>query len=350
MYKRQEWASGETPRDERERIVREFRGDGIDVLVNCGLYLEGFDVPSVQVILNARPTKSTTLYTQITGRALRPVDEIAHQLSLTDSALMRRELIEKSFKPAAIIVDLVDQAHRHQLVTLPSLYGLPPQIDAQGRMTAQVAEKFEELLRRDPKRAAKVRTAEEIETALVEIDGFAKPKEVKPTWAPLDPDHWRMILPAQRIAWDKTGRQIANYGQRYEQWVTEARRIAPHEDAEKFAERMLNVNRKSIRDDHPQIDVVRDGEEYLTLYTSDELPERVIDRNKSLPGALGNAYERVKEILSGYTQIGGQPPRPVVAPGTNGKAKHGPHMANGAAAPADGARRRRKNRSRMRRP
>jgi superfamily II DNA or RNA helicase len=70
-----EWASGETPKDEREKIVRDFRNGDIDVLANCGLYLEGFDVPSVQVILNARPTKSTTLYTQITGRALRPVDD-----------------------------------------------------------------------------------------------------------------------------------------------------------------------------------------------------------------------------------------------------------------------------------
>ncbi len=93
-----EWASGETPREERERIVRDFRGTGIDVLVNCGLYLEGFDVPSVQVILNARPTKSTTLYTQITGRALRPLDDIASPLSNTNSALERRELIEKSPK------------------------------------------------------------------------------------------------------------------------------------------------------------------------------------------------------------------------------------------------------------
>src|SRR6202790_2490893 len=211
-----EWASGETPREERERIVREFRGEGIDVLVNCGLYLEGFDVPSVQVILNARPTKSTTLYTQITGRALRPLDEIATPLSNTNSGLERRELIEKSPKPAAIVIDLVDQAQRHQLITVPSLYGLPPHIDAQGQMTAQVADKFEELLRRDPKRAAKVRTAEEIETALLEIDGFAAPKEIKPTWAPLDPDHWRMILPPQRIAWDKSGRPIPNFGQQWD--------------------------------------------------------------------------------------------------------------------------------------
>src|SRR5665213_2674991 len=271
-----EWASGETPREERERIVRDFRGDGIDVLVNCGLYLEGFDVPSVQVILNARPTKSTTLYTQITGRALRPLDEIASPLSNTNSGLERRELIEKSSKPAAIVIDLVDQAQRHQLVTVPSLYGLPPHIDAQGQMTAQVADKFEELLRRDPKRAAKVRTAEEIETALLEIDGFAAPKEIKPTWAPLDPDHWRMILPPQRIAWDKSGRPIPNFGQQWDQWVTEARRIAPHEDADRFASRMLNVNPKTVKFDSPRIDVQRDGDEYLTLYTTDDVPDRVI--------------------------------------------------------------------------
>jgi superfamily II DNA or RNA helicase len=343
---RAEWASGETPRDEREQIVRDFRGDGCDVLVNCGLYLEGFDVPSVQVILNARPTKSTTLYTQITGRALRPVDEIANLLSSTDSALMRRELIEKSPKPAALIIDFVDQAQRHQLVTLPSLYGLPPQIDAQGRMTAQVAEKFEELLRRDPKRAAKVRTAEEIETALIEIDGFAQPKEIKPTWAPLDPEHWRMILPPQRIAWDKSGRPIPNFGQQWDQWVTEARRIAPHEDAERFASRMLNVNPKTVKFDQPRIDVKRDGEEYLTLYTTDELPDRVIDRNKSLPGALGNAYERVKEILSGYTQIGGPPPRPPKngkLGGTNGHA-NGHRAVNGNGAPQHNGQPRRKRR------
>ena len=129
----------------------------------------------------------------------------ALKLSSTESALMRRELIEKSPKPAAIVIDLVDQAHRHELVTVPSLYGLPPHIDAQGRMTAQVADKFEELLRRDPKRAAKVRSAEEIETALVEIDAHAAPREIKPTWQAIDPvDHWRLELPPKRAASRRT--------------------------------------------------------------------------------------------------------------------------------------------------
>ena len=338
---RAEWASGETPRDERERIVREFRSGDLAVLVNCGLYLEGFDVPSVQVILNARPTKSTTLYTQITGRALRPVDGIANALSATDSALERRELIEKSLKPAAIVVDLVDQAHRHQLITVPSLYGLPPHIDAQGRMTAQVAEKFEELLRRDPKRAAKVRTAEEIETALVEIDAFEGPREIKPTWQAIDAaDHWRLELPPQRTAQDRKHRPIPDFARKWEQWVSEAKRIAPHEDAERFAGRMLNVDPRSVRWEKRRIDVKRDGPKYVTTYSSDELAERVIEISSSLPGALGSAYQRVDEMLAGYAEI----------PANGNGVRQAAKPANGTApqpAAADGpGRRRRRGRRR----
>ena len=339
-----EWASGETPREERERIVRDFRGDGIDVLVNCGLYLEGFDVPSVQVILNARPTKSTTLYTQITGRALRPLDDIASPLSNTNSALERRELIEKSSKTAAIVIDLVDQAQRHQLVTVPSLYGLPPHIDAQGRMTAQVADAFEELLRRDPKRAAKVRSAEEIETALVEIDAFNGPREIKPTWQAIDPvDHWRLELPPTRTALDRKGRPIPEFSRKWDQWVTEARRIAPHEDAERFANRMLNVDQKSVRWEKRRIDVKRDAAKYVTLYSTEDLPERVIEVSSSLPGALGSAYQRVDEMLSGYTQIpaNAATPRPTAAV-HNG---HAAGMKNNA-----GGGRRRNRRTRARNP
>ncbi|MBC5804268.1 MAG: DEAD/DEAH box helicase, partial [Candidatus Eremiobacteraeota bacterium] len=111
------FASGDTPDREREAIVAGFRGDKIDVLVNCGLYLEGFDVPSIQVIINARPTKSTTLYTQVTGRGMRPLDEYSYVISELPSPEARREVIAMSEKPYAIIIDIVDQARRHQLIT-----------------------------------------------------------------------------------------------------------------------------------------------------------------------------------------------------------------------------------------
>jgi hypothetical protein len=226
------------------------------------------------------------------------------------------------------------------LVTVPSLYGLPPHIDAQGRMTAQVADKFEELLRRDPKRAAKVRSAEEIETALVEIDAFAGPREIKPTFQPIDPEsHWRLEMPPQKTAYDRKGRAITDFQRKWDQWVAEARRVAPHEDAERFANRMLDVNPKSVRWERRRIDVKRDGDKFVTLYSTEDLPERVIEVGSSLVGLLGSAYQRVDEMLSGYAHI---PANGVAArPPANGQHGAG-EMKNG------GGRRRRGRRARPR--
>ncbi|MBV9439683.1 MAG: hypothetical protein JOZ24_06805 [Candidatus Eremiobacteraeota bacterium] len=169
-----------------------------------------------------------------------------------------------------------------------------------------------------------MRSAEEIETALVEIDAFAAPREVKPTWQAIDAvDHWRLELPPTRVALDRRGRPIAEFATKWDQWVTEARRIAPHEDAERFANRMLNVDAKTVRYERRRIDVKRDGDKYVTLYSTEDLPERVIEVSSSLPGALGSAYQRVDEMLSGYTAI---PVKPAAAPRPNGPAvaeKHG---------------------------
>ncbi|MBV8748475.1 MAG: hypothetical protein JO103_02050, partial [Candidatus Eremiobacteraeota bacterium] len=193
----------------------------------------------------------------------------------------------------------------------------------------------------DPKRAAKVRSAEEIETALIEIDAFAAPREIKPTWQAIDPvDHWRLELPPTRTALDRKGRPIPDFTRKWDQWVTEARRIAPHEDAERFASRMLNVDQKTVRWEKRRIDVKRDGEKYVTLYSTEDLPERVIEVSSSLPGALGSAYQRVDEMLSGYTQIAanGAAPRP----SANG------HPAGGGGEAKNGNRRRRGRRTRSR--
>ncbi len=294
------FASGETPKEERERIVADFRADRINVLVNCGLYLEGFDVPSIRVVINARPTKSTALYTQITGRALRPVDEIANELSALEANDVRRSLIAESPKPYAMILDMVDQAQRHQLVTLPSLYGLPPQIDVQGRPVSQVAERFEELLHRAPREAAKVRTAEQIETALYELDALAEgpsgPNHVA-AWQPLEPEHWRLERPAQRTARDRKGRPIPNFGKIYEQYVLEAKRIAPHENAEAFAQRILDVDPRSIRDEQVTIEVFRRGKDIVTTVSSGTLPPREVALDSTLARAIGEAEVRVDEAL-----------------------------------------------------
>lgn len=63
---------GETPTGEREAIVENFRRGELKILCNAELFGEGFDVPNMQAVILARPTKSLTLYIQQALRPLRP--------------------------------------------------------------------------------------------------------------------------------------------------------------------------------------------------------------------------------------------------------------------------------------
>ena len=63
--------SGGTDRSVRRRIVDDFRSGEINVLVNYGIFREGFDAPKTRAILVARPVYSPNLYFQMVGRGLR---------------------------------------------------------------------------------------------------------------------------------------------------------------------------------------------------------------------------------------------------------------------------------------
>lgn len=64
---------GKTPELERDQIVEMFRAREIQMLVNVAVFTEGFDVPGVECIVDAAPTKrSLSLYMQKYGRGLRP--------------------------------------------------------------------------------------------------------------------------------------------------------------------------------------------------------------------------------------------------------------------------------------
>ncbi len=63
---------GETPKAARERLVEDFRVGKIKILCNAELFSEGFDVPNMQAVILARPTKSLTLYIQQAMRPMRP--------------------------------------------------------------------------------------------------------------------------------------------------------------------------------------------------------------------------------------------------------------------------------------
>lgn len=64
--------SGDTPKAERERIIRMFKAKEISVVANVGVLTTGFDYPELATVVLARPTMSLALYYQMCGRAIRP--------------------------------------------------------------------------------------------------------------------------------------------------------------------------------------------------------------------------------------------------------------------------------------
>lgn len=63
--------SGTTEPATRRRVVEGFRSGEIKVLVNYGVFREGFDAPKTRAIIVARPVYSPNLYFQMIGRGLR---------------------------------------------------------------------------------------------------------------------------------------------------------------------------------------------------------------------------------------------------------------------------------------
>lgn len=62
------------PHGTREAVSEQFRAGQIQVLVNVGIATYGYDVPEVNCVVVARPTKSIVLWHQMVGRGMRPKD------------------------------------------------------------------------------------------------------------------------------------------------------------------------------------------------------------------------------------------------------------------------------------
>lgn len=64
--------SGDTPKKEREEIIRRFKSGEIKVVANASCLTTGFDFPELDTVVMARPTMSLALYYQVVGRCIRP--------------------------------------------------------------------------------------------------------------------------------------------------------------------------------------------------------------------------------------------------------------------------------------
>ena len=60
-----------TSTQRRKKTVKDFRDGKIKIIFNYGVLSTGFDAPSTEAILIARPTTSPVIYSQMLGRGLR---------------------------------------------------------------------------------------------------------------------------------------------------------------------------------------------------------------------------------------------------------------------------------------
>ncbi|CCH62468.1 hypothetical protein TBLA_0H01810 [Henningerozyma blattae CBS 6284] len=65
------YVTGKTPLQLRDSIIQDFKQGKINILINCGIFTEGTDIPNIDSILLCRPTKSRSLLVQMIGRGLR---------------------------------------------------------------------------------------------------------------------------------------------------------------------------------------------------------------------------------------------------------------------------------------
>jgi ATP-dependent helicase IRC3 len=169
---------GTTPRQEREEILANFATGKISVIVNVGVLTEGFDEPSLQAIILAKPTRSTLLYTQIVGRGTRLYEG----------------------KENCLIIDIADTTKGKKPIGLPTLLGLPPEFDLQGQSFTEVAKKFEELKDYCPGEAIRVLNPDDIEGAYKRINLFMPP--------PPNPT----ILQYSKFVWSEVGEDQFHIG------------------------------------------------------------------------------------------------------------------------------------------
>ncbi|KXX80286.1 putative mitochondrial ATP-dependent helicase irc3 [Madurella mycetomatis] len=97
------FVTGDTPTRDRAKRLDAFKKGEFPVLINCGVFTEGTDIPNIDCIVLARPTRSRNLLIQMIGRGMRLHGD----------------------KTNCHIIDMVAGLETG-IVTTPTLFGLDP--------------------------------------------------------------------------------------------------------------------------------------------------------------------------------------------------------------------------------
>ena len=115
-----EHIDGQTPTDERDATLQKLENSEIQVICNCMVLTEGWDCPSAEVAVLARPTKSLGLYLQMVGRVLRPYEGkdnaiiIDHSGAVYDHGFVDDEMVW-DLDPCSKIQDKIKKRKKREL-------------------------------------------------------------------------------------------------------------------------------------------------------------------------------------------------------------------------------------------
>ena len=134
----------------RESLLKAFKKGDIDVITNYGVLTEGFDDPSVECVLMARPTTSPLVYNQCIGRGLRI----------------------SAKKLTCVIIDIIDRS-THQLQYGASEFaGLPKTWKSKGRDPFREKKSLEKVRVTSPEAFLLIKecnSMEEVQTILTSL-------------------------------------------------------------------------------------------------------------------------------------------------------------------------------------
>lgn len=153
------YVAGEMKDEERQSILAAYKKGSIHVLVNCMLLTEGFDEPSIEVVLMARPTQSGILFIQMLGRGTRLCEG----------------------KDRLSVVDFVDNTYKNNIKTTASLLGINGDVDFMGNDILEYKDKLDKILELAPNMQLKGSSIEELDYIIEQVDltsGLAVPDEI----------------------------------------------------------------------------------------------------------------------------------------------------------------------------
>lgn len=176
------FVTGETPRPIRSERLDSFRAGDFPVLLNVGVFTEGTDIPNIDCVILARPTKSRNLLVQMIGRGMRlhPGKDNCH------------------------IIDMVASLEGG-IITTPTLFGLDPDLVVDASSPHDMQKRVEQKRRDEATREATIHLsnphiAQDAHSSTITFTDYASVADLV-----ADTSHERHIRALSHHAWVSVG-------------------------------------------------------------------------------------------------------------------------------------------------